>query len=232
MELKNSVESIVDSLVDELLRSKHNICKCEKCLLDMKAYALNRLPPKYIVSERGLIHSEIENVKDYQFNADIIRIISESIDIISSKTRPGYFHYSLKNNSEKPLENVTPDFNFNFPHIIGTVYINEKFDFAEGIKIYLYNSKGELVKMAEEGWFNPYTTHSTTMGLYAFWPAPLKSEKDREIADLFKFKLVFEYGGYKTKEKPFQFRSFSERVIYRYIRKDNIKKIPSIILLK
>jgi hypothetical protein len=228
MELRNSLEGIVDGILDELLKSRHNICKCEKCILDMKAYALNRLPPKYIVSERGMIHSEMDNQVDYQFNADIIAIVSTAVETVTAKTRPGYYHYNYKSRV-KSLEEKTEDYYFNLYHLIGAVYLNQKFDPAEGAKITLMDGEGKIVPMAEESWTNPYVTHCATLGLYAFWPAPIKSRYKKETAGLFRFRLTYELDGYKTKEKLLQFRIFSEKKIYQYVRQDYVRKVPPMI---
>lgn len=48
----NITESVVDSLLDEVCRAEH-MCCCEQCRMDVKAMALNNLPPKYVTSEQG-----------------------------------------------------------------------------------------------------------------------------------------------------------------------------------
>ena len=45
------MEDVVALLLDELIKDK-DICKCEHCRLDMMAIALNKLPPKYIVTRK------------------------------------------------------------------------------------------------------------------------------------------------------------------------------------
>ena len=41
--LKNHFETEVNALLDAILNRYDNICKCEKCKLDIKAIALNSL---------------------------------------------------------------------------------------------------------------------------------------------------------------------------------------------
>ena len=55
--LKNFSEVEVNKLLDNILNGYNNICKCEKCKLDIKAIALNSLSTKYIVSEQGEIYT-------------------------------------------------------------------------------------------------------------------------------------------------------------------------------
>lgn len=52
VEVFNVTESVVESVLDEVLREE-KICTCRQCRLDVKALALNHLPPKYVVSEQG-----------------------------------------------------------------------------------------------------------------------------------------------------------------------------------
>lgn len=80
MRVKNYMESVVYSMLRPVLR-KVEMCKCKKCLLDVAAIALNNLPPKYIVSEKGLIYTEIEALKQ-QFEVDVITEIIKAAEIV------------------------------------------------------------------------------------------------------------------------------------------------------
>lgn len=233
IELKNTVETIIDDSLTELLKSRRDLCKCDKCLLDMKAYALNRLPPKYIVSERGLIHSEMDSFKNGQFNADVIGIIFEAIDTVSSKLRPGYTHDDTDIPRLSRFENPTTEFFFNFFHILGFVYINDSLDYSKGVRISLFDNKtNHLVEMAESGWENPTETQYSTLGLFTFWPKPQRSDRGQTHSDFIEYRLVFEKEGYQTAEKVLQFKITSEQKLFNYIHKDLIKRIPPVILIK
>lgn len=59
MELHNYIEKVVREVLDEMLSRKNDICKCEKCRLDMMAIALNNLPPQYYVSDKGEVFSKL-----------------------------------------------------------------------------------------------------------------------------------------------------------------------------
>lgn len=232
MELKNTVESVVEDTLAELLKNRDDICKCDKCLLDMKAFALNRLPPKYVVSERGLIHAELDSYKDMQFNADVIGTIFEAIDTISGKTRPEYEHKRQTINPAQ-LENPTQEYYFNFPHIVGFAYINDKLDYSDNIRISLIDEKtAQPVEMMESSWKNPVVSHLTTMGLFSFWPKAIKSDKPSSQGLFFDFTLILEKEGFQTEQRNLQFKVTSEQRIFNFIRKDQIKKIPPIILIK
>lgn len=54
--LTNMMEETVLAKIDQLWPST-NYCKCDKCKIDIAAYSLNRLPPRYVNSFEGkLIH--------------------------------------------------------------------------------------------------------------------------------------------------------------------------------
>ncbi len=52
VQIKNYMEDVVFGQMKEVL-ADINMCTCEKCLLDVAAIALNDLPPKYVVTEKG-----------------------------------------------------------------------------------------------------------------------------------------------------------------------------------
>ena len=82
MKVYNFMEDIVKEELDNLLAEKENICKCVKCKLDMSAWALNRLPPKYIVSDKGRIFTRLQGV-EAQFRADVTIELMKAVSKIS-----------------------------------------------------------------------------------------------------------------------------------------------------
>ncbi len=86
MKIKNYLEDIVREQVNRILVDKKNICTCEQCRLDMMTRALNHLPPKYVVSQRGHVHTRLDELTT-QFQADIVREVIKAIRIISKRPR-------------------------------------------------------------------------------------------------------------------------------------------------
>jgi len=82
MKVYNFMEDVVKEELDNLLAEKENICKCVKCKLDMTAWALNRLPPKYVVSDKGRIFTRLQEVET-QFRADVTIQLMKAISQIS-----------------------------------------------------------------------------------------------------------------------------------------------------
>ncbi|MEG2213361.1 MAG: late competence development ComFB family protein, partial [Clostridiales bacterium] len=46
----NVMENLVLKYIDQVIR-RFNACSCDRCRCDVAAYALNYLPPKYIVAD-------------------------------------------------------------------------------------------------------------------------------------------------------------------------------------
>lgn len=84
-QLKNYVEEIVKQQVNEVTKDV-DMCKCEKCILDVVALALNDLHPKYIVSEKGELYSKI-NAFGSQSEVDIIFAVTKAANIVKSRPR-------------------------------------------------------------------------------------------------------------------------------------------------
>lgn len=60
MALVNMMERFVDERLEDLLRSE-DCCKCERCIEDMKAIALNKLPAKYVSTHNGELFSKLDS---------------------------------------------------------------------------------------------------------------------------------------------------------------------------
>ncbi|MBA5849972.1 late competence development ComFB family protein [Clostridium sp. cel8] len=80
--IKNYMETVIDTLLPEILKNYDNICKCPICLNDMKALVLNRIPPKYFSTEKGLLYSK-SNMISEEFRTNIIKEIALAIDTVS-----------------------------------------------------------------------------------------------------------------------------------------------------
>jgi len=83
MYLKNFMEYIVLSQLKDMLE-KMDVCKCERCRMDIAALALNNLPPKYVVSDKGELYSKIDSIT-VQFEADVIAAITKAAKTVKEK---------------------------------------------------------------------------------------------------------------------------------------------------
>lgn len=84
--LVNYIEHLVNEQLDEYLKMNPEMCICEKCQLDMKAFALNKLKPQYIVTDRGYLFQKIEEMR-LQYKVDVLRAIIDATNIVSKNPR-------------------------------------------------------------------------------------------------------------------------------------------------
>lgn len=82
MELKNYKEFAVDHVMPNLLKAFPDICKCDKCMLDIKAIALNNLTPQYVVTNKGELYAQI-NEMSLQYEANIMKAVLDGISLVS-----------------------------------------------------------------------------------------------------------------------------------------------------
>ncbi|QQY80601.1 competence protein ComFB [Keratinibaculum paraultunense] len=86
MNLKNLKEKQVMDVIDKILKNRDDVCKCNKCKLDIAAIALNNLKPKYVVTEKGSLYAK-SNILDYQYDVDLIKEVTKAIEIVKEKPR-------------------------------------------------------------------------------------------------------------------------------------------------
>ena len=84
--IKNVAEDLVDMYLDGCIASVKEMCACSRCRADIKALALNRFPPQYVVTDIGeaLVRASILS---NQFEADVITAIMSAIIIVKNKPR-------------------------------------------------------------------------------------------------------------------------------------------------
>lgn len=86
MELKNFMEDIVLSKMEEVLRQYPNCCTCENCKRDIAILALNHLPPRYISTEKGHIFARVESMGS-EYAVETVTQIADAIEIVMAHPR-------------------------------------------------------------------------------------------------------------------------------------------------
>lgn len=81
----NAMETIVVKKLDEVWGSIGG-CKCKKCHDDIVAYALNQLPPKYVVSNEGEIYARVSEMSSEQ-EFDILLAVAKAIQVVDQNPR-------------------------------------------------------------------------------------------------------------------------------------------------
>ena len=85
IEIKNYMEDCVRDAIPQIIRSM-DICKCERCKMDILAHALNHLPPKYVVTRKGGIYAKLGSMYT-QFQSDVAVAVTNAATIIGKDPR-------------------------------------------------------------------------------------------------------------------------------------------------
>lgn len=78
--LSNLMEGTVLHKIDQIW-SQTNYCKCDKCKMDIAAYALNRLPPRYVQSKEGEMLHKFD-ASTTQMDVEITAVVCKAIQVV------------------------------------------------------------------------------------------------------------------------------------------------------
>jgi hypothetical protein len=234
MRLKNYNEDLVLDTVKIVLKDRADLKPSRSFILDVAAYTLNRIPPKYITSERGftreLIQASVE--KDGQGLIDVIELITlinRAIDVVVGRRKgPAGTRKRVPAHVNAVLADGEITYYYNLPHIFGRVVDSrdESPVIAADVTLFVNN---QLSVPAEPGWQNPYRTNEQTKGYFSFWPQPEAGPRDTFRVEL---SIGFEHDGYR----PFTYRKNlkvpGEYFVHDYIRSDKLLDLGTLTLDK
>ncbi|MHB8916439.1 MAG: late competence development ComFB family protein [Desulfocucumaceae bacterium] len=80
MGLINVTETTLFEQLKKII-DKRDICKCERCRLDIAAIALNKLPPNYVVTTEG----EVVRAISPQLKIDVQRELENAISLVAKR---------------------------------------------------------------------------------------------------------------------------------------------------
>jgi competence protein ComFB len=186
MDLKNYQEDLVLHIARIVLEDRPDVKQSEGLLLDVAAYALNRLPPRYILSERGFTrlaadhYIEADNGNGLAGMVEVLLLVNKAVDTIAGRRKPSDGRPATGEEEQALL-----GYWHNLPYLIGRVA--ERGNAVVGASVTLYVN-GKLASPATEaGWINPYVTNAATRGFYSFLP---KSCRSRERTRHFRLRLA------------------------------------------
>lgn len=90
MRPKNYMEDVVFHHLDDILKDA-DCCRCQRCRMDMAAYALNQLPSKYVVTRKGEVYSKLLELQQ-QFETDVIIALVKAIEVVKKNPRHDEMH--------------------------------------------------------------------------------------------------------------------------------------------
>lgn len=82
-------QNITETIVEEIyldVKDKLGVCDCDQCAADILAFALNQLPPRYVVSQVGATAMKVQALT-FQNNADVKSAIYKGADLIRQHPR-------------------------------------------------------------------------------------------------------------------------------------------------
>ena len=207
MNLHNIMEEEVIARVEEsyndekIIGAYTNICNCEQCKLDTTAYVLNRIKPRYIISERGIVHAVSE--QGSQLEADIKILIIDAIKKIHNLRRASHAKASK-------TKNESLDIAFNFPIFSGLILDGSTFEPIKSAKVTLKMDE-HTVEMFDITWQNPYIVTNATNGTFAFWVESIKSNAI-DKTEIFNFSVTIEAEQYETTKYAFPIEITSDDI--------------------
>lgn len=232
MRLKNYNEDLVLDTVKIVLQDRVDVRPTRSLILDVAAYVLNRIPPKYITSDRGFTREIVQGAGNGEqqrlVNAiELITQVNRAIDVVIRRRRD-----SAPARVKRPSGSTSPEaeqqltYFYNMPHIFGRIV-----DAGDGAPIIAAEATlwiNERVSVpAEPGWRNPYTTNEPTKGYFSFWPQVEMGETEAIRVEM---RIGFQHGRYA----PFTFRKTlkvpGDFFVHDYIRGDKLLDIGTLSL--
>ena len=232
MKLVNYQEDLVFHVAEIVLQDRPDVEFNQALLLDTAAYTLNRLPPKYIVSERGITRLmanhwfEEGDEGNIDGLVEILLLVNTAVDVVKQR-RPSAGNEDESITDTEADDHIEPHWH-NIPYIIGRVVDDESGQPVPDIQVTLMVD-GEKIDQAGNGWRNPYTTNSATGGFFSFLPKPIHFEK---LNAEFQLKIVFESGMYKAHNIERTVKTHGELAARQEFRNDGSINLGTTSLLK
>lgn len=89
MAIRNVMENVVKDVIAKHQHQLHLTCDCKRCLDDIMAISLNKLPPRYIVNEEHQPLVRALHEADSQGAMNVLMIVAEAATLVSKNPRCG-----------------------------------------------------------------------------------------------------------------------------------------------
>jgi competence protein ComFB len=180
MPVNNLMKDIVISTLDEVLKKEAPKDVSSASRDDIIAYVLNRVPPKYVTSERGFLYSILDARYKVQDRIDVLFLIYEAIYKILNRRDPAVAARVM----------TLPESTAYLPHIVGQVLEESSLSVIPDVEVTLMFGHAPAA-MVDSDWENPYRTNVATKGHYHFWPKCTDGTMKAQTA--IPFKLIFRH---------------------------------------
>ena len=198
MELKNYQEDVVLRAIEIALEDQSELLEDEVFVKDVAAYVLNRVPPRYVMSERGFLRLALEHLgklheeKSLANVIELVMLVNEGVELVRGRRT------TASESPDRPEDvteldlHVGPAYLHNYPQIVGRVVDATTREPVIGARVSMHIN-GDLVPPAANGWQNPYVTREETDGHFSFWPRPTRSEEESLTTEI---RFVVDHPGY------------------------------------
>jgi hypothetical protein len=232
MRLKNYNEDLVLETVKVVLKDRPEMKPNRGFILDVAAFTLNRIPPKYITSERGLTRElMMTNGNGNGSSAkllniiELIAIINRGIDIVARRRHEHAAATKARAAAGIAGEPILSYF-YNMPHIFGRIV-----DARTGNPVVEANAtlwvNGRLSVPAEPGWRNPYQTSEQTKGYFSFWPQAEAGNAERLKVEL---RIGFDHREHQPWTMKKRLHVPGDFFVHDYIRADKLLDLGTLTL--
>jgi competence protein ComFB len=210
MDIHNTIEDVVFRAMEDICATINTgdnadgLCTCDQCRLDAACFVLNRTPPHYVISNRGVARVELETIERQQLEADIVSLIHEGMKRVSHNQRPYSSHTGSAASGAPQADRPV----FNIPTIIGRLFNGINFEPLADVMVELYQD-GKLVPMKDKSWQNPYFLVPNIKGTFTFWPEPIPATGEN-IRQIFKYAIKIEAPEMETLQHFFEIPVTSE----------------------
>ena len=232
MKLKNYQEDLVLYVADIVIKDRPDVAADKDLLHDVAAYTLNRLPPRYIMSERGFTRLAADHLIDSDNEdglaglVEVLILVNKAIDTVKSRRKAE----KPARGTERPSEEEVPDVRkywHNLPYLIGRVLDKKTKKPVLDAHVHV-TIDGQLAEPAERGWLNPYRTNAGTKGFYSFLPKPIRSRSKNKTCTL---ELSIEHQDYKPLKVEQKIETVGELTTFQFIRSDQILNLEDSYLV-
>jgi hypothetical protein len=218
-------------VADIVIKDRPDIEGDEELLHDVAAYTLNRLPPRYIMSERGFTRLAADHWVDSDNEdglaslVEVLILVHKAIDIVKSRRRGESTGKDSRREREEDLPDVRRYWH-NLPYLIGRVL--DKKTKKPVLDAYVHVTiDGSPAEPAERGWLNPYCTNAGTKGFYSFLPKPIRSRSKNKQYTL---GLKIEHRDYEPLSLQQRINTIGELTTHQFIHSDQILNLDDTYL--
>ena len=236
MRLRNYQEEIVLAVIPLVLEDHPDVVADATLVHDVAAYVLNRLPPRYIMSERGLTRIAAEQ---WLFDPDdvslakgkdgtnpallgmvqLLILVNKAVELVKGRRGVGGgAHPKRRGRKPAPGAEVESGYWHNCPQIIGRVLDSKRKTPVVGAAVTLRAGRLGVLR-TERGWRNPCVVNEETDGYYSLWPRALRDGQESRSLTL---RFSFEHPDYAPASRLYRLRSRGELVAGEELRLDRV----------